>query len=232
MFAETIASIDVAARLYRAGGEFFLTEPVMSKLMELPLFKGVRIAVVLAWLMLCAAIAFFSVRVLKIWQLLMLAGLGGAALVGAMLPEPSMTVITQKVAGLFPESVLTNLRTVLGNIYTDNKFAHAGTEISKLGHFMVFACFGLVMGLMWRRCGIYFGIAAIVVLALATEALQTMVYGRTTSTGDLIVDVLGGLTGLFFGVLIAGLLASVIKDSSHNLQPEYNEEEFSESNRY
>ena len=233
LLTESIASIDFAVRLYRAGGEFFVSNPIMSRLEELALYKGVRIAIVVAWLLLTAVIVFFSLRVLKIWHLLILAACGGAALVGTMMPEALMTVVSQKVAGLMPESFLSGLRTVLGRIYTDNNFAHAGTEVSKLGHFVVFAFFGLFAGLLWRKYGIYFALAAIAVLALATEALQTMVYGRTTSVGDLVVDTAGGLTGLLVGVLIAELIRLMSRGTSPQAQPEYVEEEnFDESNRH
>ena len=87
--------------------------------------------------------------------------------------------------------------------------------------------------MLWRKYGIYFALAAIAVLALATEALQTMVYGRTTSVGDLVVDTAGGLTGLLVGVLIAELIRLMSRGTSPQAQPEYVEEEnFDESNRH
>ena len=101
-----------------------------------------------------------------------------------------------------------------------DRFSHPGAEISKLGHFIVFLCFGLIAGLLWRKCGIYFAFVAIVVLALATEALQTLVYGRSPNVVDSILDVLGGLTGLVLGIVVAGLVELMIRDTAPDSQSE------------
>ena len=211
---ESIASVDVAARLYRAGGEFFVTEPVMARLEEIPFFKGVRIAVVVSWFVLAAVIAYFGFRALRIWQMLFLFALTGAALIGTMMPDVLVTSISQKTAGMLPESLLNNSRVLLSKLYGEDKFAHAGAEVSKLGHLLVFACFGFVAGLMWRKCGIYYAFAGIMALAVSTEALQTLVYGRTTNAVDLFVDAVGGITGLWLGFTLASVAALVRRDHS------------------
>lgn len=225
LLTESISSVDFAVRLYRAGGEFFITNPVMSKLKELPIFKGVRAGVVAAWLALFAVLVFFSFRVLKVWQLMILIALTGAAMVGTMMPEALMTAVSQKVAGFVPESLLSNLRSTFSKVYSADKFTHAGTEVSKLGHFLVFSCFGLFAGLLWRKCGFIFAVACIAVLALSTEALQTLVYGRTTNIGDLVIDALGGLTGLLVGVVLAGLFGLIRRKPPLTLQPNSNDED-------
>lgn len=233
LLIDTVASIDFAARLYRAGGEFVVSDPIVTRLKELTTYKAFRYFIIAAWVLLLGFIFYAVAQVCRLWQVLILAGLAGVALLGTMMPEAIMTVLTQKVAGLLPESFLVELRSILSRLYGESRFSEAGTEVSKLGHFLIFLCFGLFVGLVWRRCGIYYAIAAILVFSIVTEVLQTLVYGRTTNISDLILDNTGGLIGLVIGVGLAEFIGLFVKTPVVEEQTDYYEEDhFDESYRY
>lgn len=67
------------------------------------------------------------------------------------------------------------------------------------------------MGLWWQKIGIEFAIICIGAFAFCTEALQMLVNGRTTSTGDLITDTVGGIFGLIIGAFLLWCFQSVKK---------------------
>lgn len=206
LLRESVASVDFSVRLYRAGGELILSDPVVSQLRELTVYKALMISVIVLWTMLSAFIVYLLMRFFRAGQVLTLAAMASIALIGVMMPETTMTELTHKLAGEVPGPSLVHLRSILSVLYADNKFSAAGTEVSKLGHFTIFMCFGVFAGLYWRRCGIYFAFAAIFVFAVVTEALQTLVYGRTTNYIDLILDTAGGLLGLVFGIVLVELI--------------------------
>ncbi len=247
LLTESVASVDFSARLYRAGGEFVVSDPVMSSLTELNSYKWLRLIIIAAWALLLGFILYTFVRAFSVWQILALSIMVIMALVGTMMPEAAMTAITQKLAGVLPESFLTPLRTLLSRLYGESSVAVVGTEVSKLGHFLVFMCFGLFAGLLWRRCGIYYAAAAIFVFAVVTEALQTLVHGRTTHISDLLLDNAGGLVGLAIGIGLAELIGLCRKSPQPQPQPgpeglhfeqdyleeeNYTEDYYYESDRY
>lgn len=196
------ASIEFAFRLFSAGGEFMIANPVISRLQEFPFYKNVRIAIVVAWLLFSGLLLFLLWRLAGAWNLLALIALCGAALVGVMMPEAMMSAVNQKIAGLLPQIFFTESRRLLGFIYEGNKFISAGSEVSKVGHFIVFTLLGVFAGLRWKKVGIFFALACIAVFAFVTEALQMLVNGRMTSVGDLITDIVGGIIGLAIGVAL------------------------------
>lgn len=225
LLTDSVASVDFSARLYRAGGEFSVSEPVVSRLKELPVYKGVRYSIIVAWVVLLVFIVYVTHRFIRVWQMLLLLAMVGGTLVGTMLPEATMTLLTQRVAGLVPEPYLIKLRCILASIYGQGRFSDAGTEMSKLGHFLVFICFGLFAGFQWRKSGIYYALAAILVFAVVTEALQTLVYGRTTNIGDLIVDGAGALLGLVVGIVLAAGISLFIKPPPVPMAQAHDEED-------
>ena len=48
----------------------------------------------------------------------------------------------------------------------------------------------------FRNHGVVYGIAMVVVFAVVTEALQTLVFGRSASLRDVYIDSIGGVLGL------------------------------------
>ncbi len=197
-----LGSVDISFRLYNAGGEFVVANPAMSRLQEFPFYKNMRMGIVVAWCILLLALVYLLFRFGGIWNLLVVMTLGGVAIVGVMMPESTMTILNQWLAGLIPTSFLTESRRILGFVYEGNRFVNPGSEVSKIGHFVVFSLLGFFAGLRWQKIGLLFALTCIAAFAFITEALQTLVYGRTTSFGDLIIDMIGGAIGLVIGVFL------------------------------
>ena len=202
LMMKSVSSIDLAFRLLRAEGMFSVTKPVVSRLQEYPFFKILRVFIIVAWLVLGALMAWTGLSVLKVWQMLLFAGLVGIALVGTLMPVAVITDLTVKIAALLPEFLMAGTRAVLGGIYGASNLAEPGGGVSKLGHVFIFMCFGVLAGLLWRRIGIIFAAACLAVFAFVTEALQTLVFGRSTTFSDVVLDCVGGFSGLLLGVLI------------------------------
>lgn len=211
LIREDVSSIDYAFQLFRSHGEFTVTNPVVSRLAELPLYTGVKIAIIVAWIALIALLGFVVMKYAGVWYFAALALCGGVALVGVMMPEALMTELTQRMSARLPEAFLNGSREVLGKIYAGNAFVNEGSEISKIGHFLIFALLGILLGLWWQKIGIEFAIICIGAFAFCTEALQMLVNGRTTSTGDLITDTVGGIFGLIIGAFLLWCFQSVKK---------------------
>jgi len=205
LLRDVLGSVDIAFRLYESGGEFSIANPVMSRLGETLLYRSIKIAVLVAWLVLLSVLAILMFKKMQIVPLVVVAILGLLALIGVTMPEGIMIAINQKVETLLPQSIMTGSRQLLMHVYGGEKSLYPGAEVSKLGHFLIFICIGLYVGLFVKKVGAVFALACILVFALATEALQLLVDGRTTRFGDLIVDTVGGSIGLVVGIFCVWL---------------------------
>lgn len=214
LLRDVLGSVDIAFRLYESGGEFSIANPVLSQLGETQLYKIVKIAVLVSWLVLLLTIAIVMFKKMHVIQLVVVAIIGLLAIIGATMPEGIMIAINQKIETFLPQSVMTGSRQLLMLVYGGEKSIYPGAEVSKLGHLLVFICIGFYAGLFVKTIGVVFAPASILVFALATEALQLLVDGRTTRFGDLIVDAVGGITGLAVGIACVWLFHHGIQRSS------------------
>ncbi len=211
LLRESLGSIDLAFRLYNSKGQFTVANPIVSRLQEFPFYQKIRSTLVFSWFFVLAILIFLLVRLASIRNLFALAFLVTVALAGVVMPEGIMTAVNQKIAGLLPQSLLTESRRLLGLLYDGNKFINPGAEVSKIGHFLIFTLLGIFAGFNWQKIGIFFAIISIASFAFVTEALQMLVNGRTTSVGDLITDVVGGFFGLVIGIILVWCVQAVRK---------------------
>lgn len=211
LLRDTLGSVDLAFRLYNSGGEFTFTSPVVSRLQELSSYKIMRIGLMVAWGLLFLGLVVLLIRVASVWNLLALAALVAVALVGVIMPESIMTGANKKIASVLPQTFLSESRRLLALIYDGNRLIDAGSEVSKIGHFIVFMLLGFLAGLNWQRIGLLFAVVCLAAFAIATEALQMMVNGRTTSVGDLITDMAGGLVGLAIGICVLWIFQAIVR---------------------
>lgn len=198
---DTIGSIDISFRLLASSGTFSVKNPVLSLLVEFPAYKKLKALIGGIWLVVFAGLAFIGLRVLNVQQIVSLLVVGAITLGGALMPESLMSVINEKLAASIPDFVLSATKNVLSNVFGINKLSGSGAEVSKLGHFFAFTLIGLIVGWYWRRVGLLFGIACVLVFALLSEILQLLVEGRTPSSADLLIDISGALLGISIGVL-------------------------------
>lgn len=217
LMMKSVSSIDLAFRLLRAEGKFTVSEPVVSRLQEYLFFKILRILIIFAWLVFAAVTAWMVFRVLKVWQMLLYIVLVGIALVGTMMPGDLLSDLTVKIADLLPESLLVGMQAVLSGVYGESNFTDPGRGVSKLGHVLIFLCIGILAGLSWHRIGVIFAATCLAVFALVTEALQTFVFGRSTTFSDIVLDCVGGFSGLFIGLLIIFVI-ELVKSPAEKLK--------------
>jgi len=206
LLMKPVSSIDLAFRILRAEGILFIAEPVVSHLKEYPFFKILRMIVVAAWIVFAAFVAWMGFQVLQVWQLLLISGLVVIALLGTLVSGPLITNLSLKIVSLLPESFLALTLSVLSPIYGESNLANGGAWVSKLGHVFIFMCIGAFAGYEWRKIGIVLVAASLTVFAFVTEALQTLVYGRSTSLIDVLVDCAGGFSGVLIGVVTISVI--------------------------
>lgn len=195
------ASVDFAFRVFNATGQLIVANPVMSKLQEYPLYKGTRIAIVVAWLAAFVVLAIFAMRIASWGQVIGAILIGIVTIVGVLLPLDLILGLNQKLAAVLPQTLLSTVRAALEKVYYGPEVLYPGAEVSKLGHLVVFMCLGMFVGWHYKRFGIYFSVAIVVAFASATEALQVLVNGRSPSVNDLLLDSTGGLLGLVICII-------------------------------
>lgn len=197
---KNVESIDVTLRLLNAKGQFSARNPKLSILAELPNYVTVKMLLVYYW---CFVAFSFLILLYKIFPIRFFVGIGSlsvVAIVGIILPGEIITGFNQSLFNQLPEGLAVIVQRlsviVLGSF--DSTAPSAG--ISKLGHFLVFFLIGVLVGKAFRRLGLIYGVALLAVLAIVTEALQLLVFGRSTLLHDVYIDLSGGILGLLFGI--------------------------------
>jgi len=180
---ESVSGIDFTARVLQASGTIVVREPVISILTELNKYKAARLMASVSWVILFIVLVYLAFTVLQIWQMLLFASLTIGVLLG--------TVEWPKF---------------LQYIYGSGRSFEPGAAVSKFGHLIAFTGLGIFAGAFWRPGGFLFCFSVVIAFALATEALQTFVYGRTANMGDFIVDFIGCSLGFLLGVIVVECL--------------------------
>lgn len=71
-------------------------------------------------------------------------------------------------------------------------------DLSKIGHFIFFLGFGLVLRLLANNASTWKVLAIIIMMACGTELVQIYIDGRTPLVSDVLIDTMGGALGIFF----------------------------------
>lgn len=206
---ETVSSVDVVFRLSHARGSMTISNPFLSTLIERPFYKAIEALLLFFWVVVVVAVFVIALPLLKVMHLGMFLFLAGLALVGVLLPEQLMGVVTQKLVSLVPNGVADAFHDQLARIYTTSKLSNPNASLSKVGHFFVFAGIGLFAGISYRTFGLVYVSACVGVFALMTEALQMFVIGRTTSIDDLYLDCFAGILGVLVGAFFVALSSRI-----------------------
>lgn len=203
---DILGSVDIAFRLYHSGGNFTIRNPVLSKLGEFSSFIFTKTLLTICWFLaaILAIHAIFSVIGNK--QKVFLVAVGVIVLLGVLMPNNIMTELTQKIASVLPDESLSTARSMLGHLYGDQTFVHPGSEVSKIGHFLVFTVIGFFAGWFALSSGVAFSIVSVILFALSTEIVQMLVDGRSTRLDDFVLDCVGALLGFALGVMCVRLI--------------------------
>ena len=194
---QSVASVEVALRFLRAEGVFTVRNPELSVMAEFPNYKTTRKVLVAFWCLLGVWLIYWAVINLPLNSSLVVAGgLSIVVLVGVLMPGGMITAFNNSLFSVLPTGIAVAVEQLLAFFFGTTEAKAPSVSLSKFAHFLVFFFVGVLAGRGFRKFGVVYGIALVVVFAVVTEALQTLVFGRSTSLRDVYIDSIGGILGL------------------------------------
>ena len=193
---KTVDSVRVALRLTGAEGVLTARNPELSVLAEFPIFKTMRTLLAAFWCFVGIWLIYLAVKNLPLNSLVMAGGLSVVIVVGVLMPGETIATFNESIFSVLPSGIAVAVEQ-LPNVFfgsVDTKAPWSG--LSKIAHLLVFFFVGVMAGRGFRNYGVAYGIALVVVFAVVTEALQTLVFGRSASLRDVYIDSIGGMVGL------------------------------------
>ena len=208
-----VDNILVALRFLNAKGRFSIRNPELSVLAEFPRYKAAKYLFAGYWTLLAISLVVWLFRSLTIKNFTWVSGWSVLVFLGVLIPGGIVSAVNTGVFSVLPDGIASIIQSLSQMIFGsfDSKAPSAG--ISKIGHFVVFFIIGVFVGKSFREVGVAYGIALMSVVAIVTESLQILVYGRSTSLQDVYIDLGGGLLGLAFGIV------TVVLFERHNKKP-------------
>jgi hypothetical protein len=191
---ETVSSIAVALRLARAKGILSVQDPELSVLAAFPVYKTTRTILAAIWSFFTFFLVFWAARNLPLNTLLLAGALLAVTVAGVLMPGGIITAVSKSIFSSLPQGGADFVEAFLEFFFGAGS-AKPWIGISKLAHFLGFVLIGGLVGRSYRRVGVVFAIASVVVFATVTECLQTLVFGRSSSLRDIYIDSLGGVFG-------------------------------------
>ena len=198
--SKAVASVAVAIRLLGTEGVFTVRNPELSVLAEFPTYKTTRMILALLWCILGCWLVFWAMRNFTFKLLVLAGGLSTAIVAGVLMPGGIITAFNKSVFGILPDAIAGGFQQLLTYFFGSIATKAPGSELTKFAHFLLFFFVGVLAGRGFRKVGIVYGLALVGVVAVVTEALQTLVFGRSTSLRDVYIDLVGGIFGLLFAV--------------------------------
>lgn len=195
---ERIESIELHVRLLRSSGVFTVENLELSSLGEYPTYKGFKTTVVVFWGLALVVLFVFTIRSINGTQAVVLMCFCVIALVGTLMPSRPMEAFSEYFVGFIPEFVMIGFAGFLESFFGLADMV-GSRALSKIGHFGVFLCIGILAGWNYRRLGFVFSIATIFVFSLLTEAFQLLIFGRTATVMDWLIDCTAGFAGVCIG---------------------------------
>jgi len=190
--ATRIVSIPEDARYFTlafntgdSDGDYALTDASVDVISTNPTYQIISPIIYFCWLVIAAIVIFWLFRNAGGWLSIGLSLLVVGTFIGVLLPE---TITVGYVLPAY-ESVARVLA-ITGNEPLEVMY--------KIGHFVFFTLVALLIFLNLERLRLGFAIALsyLLLLAVGTEGLQLHLFDRTTRMSDIIIDLLGVLTGM------------------------------------
>lgn len=198
-----VARVDVAFRLLRAEGIFTVRDPELSVLAEFSSYKITQKVLTALWCFLGVWLICWAVRNLQLSSTLVLAGgLSALVVVGVLLPGGIITEFSRSFFSALPDEIVIGFGQLLNFFFGSVDPEPPSASLSNFAHFLLFFLVGALAGWGFRKFGVLYGLALVVVFAVVTEALQTLVFGRSASLHDVYIDSIGGILGLLFVISI------------------------------
>jgi VanZ family protein len=201
-----VDSLVASLRLLDARGRFSARNPELSILAEMPKYKAAKLIFIFYWVSVAALLTVCLVRILPLKVFVWTSSLLSLVVFSVIVPGELISEFNSGIFAILPDRLASAVSAMSSFFFGVFDPAAPSAGISKIGHFAIFFLIGVLTGKAFRSIGVAFGIGMVVVLAVVTEALQTLVYDRSTSLRDVYIDISGGLSGLMIGVLCMVLL--------------------------
>ena len=118
------------------------------------------------------------------------------------MPGGIITEFNRSFFSALPNGIVVAFQQLLNFFFSSVDPEPPSASLSNFAHFLVFFLVGVLAGCGFRKFGAVYGIALVVVFAVVTEALQTLVFGRSASLHDVYLDSIGGILGLLSVITI------------------------------
>ncbi len=196
--------VKVSYRIYQSKGRISLRHLAVYQGKPQSLFSFLRAILLVLWILV------LSWSVWPLWAFFKQRPLYGLLIFGVLvfvglclsLPKSYLQLLTTPISVLTPEAVLIEWRRVL--IWIGHyKPVSSLSEVSKLGHLVVFMLITIVLILGRGVASILSMLSVIVMMVVCSEAFQLFLGSRTATYLDMIVDLLGVFLG---GVFLLPLL--------------------------
>lgn len=197
---DDVASIEVAARLNSSSGKFWVRNFSLRPVTIKSRFFEIRTVLQATWLLV---LGWMAVPLLRT-SLHSRADAGllittAAILLGVALPRDLAKVVESI---LFPEYALAHAdhidRIAADGQFFDFMIRLPPLEGLKIGHFVLFGILAMLLSSgKPYRLSLSAILAYLLLLALTSEVLQLLIPGRSSQLGDIGIDMLGAVCGLF-----------------------------------
>lgn len=196
-----VDSLVASLRMLNAKGRFSVRNPELSILAEVPKYKAAKLIFIFYWAFVAALLTIWLARTLQLRVFMWTSGLIALVTLTVIVPGDLISGFNSGLFAILPDRIASDISTLSRLLFGVLDSAAPSAGISKLGHFAVFFLIGVLAGKAFRLIGVAYGIGVVVAFAVVTEALQTLVYDRSTSLRDVYIDISGGLLGLIIGAL-------------------------------
>lgn len=200
----TTAEVLIAAELVQSSGSMWIKSLSLRPIAVKASFKEYRLAILLVWL---AALIWIGRPIILSWlshtrgriALVLATGI----LIGVLLPEN----LKELLSGPLPAHPGAVFTLIIPNQFNNTDFFRftpllPSIDIYKIGHFSMFMLLAVTLfGAKTYRDQRTQLIGYLILFALSTEVLQLFMAGRTAQLGDVIVDSLGIMLGVFITTL-------------------------------
>ncbi len=200
-------TIQMTAQLSRCTGSFQLKNIHLYTVKQTELYNWIKKIILILWsffaIFLLGSLFFQDTKKIVLQIMLLLAF--AAIIIGTTMPADMKAHVTKEV-----EDQVHKVHDLHNNIHktSGNKSKKAlSWDISKVGHFLFFAIFGLVLSILLRHKPTILPMLHIVLLAGGTEIVQFYIDGRSPMFLDFIIDSAGGLSS----IILMGLFLNMKK---------------------
>lgn len=189
-------SVDVSFSISGTLGTLLISNPVLSEIDELALYRNIKLAVMTLWVITLTLVGVLVFRHMERKQRVSLGVMSMLVVAAMLLPDALLYSVNQFLVSLFSFGVGGGPASML--------------VVTNIEHFVLFFIIGVFAAVVFPNLGVAYTLVSLGTFAYFTEALQLLVIGRTSSSQDLMIDI----AGAFCGVCVAKIISSLLNRSA------------------